>query len=156
MGPRNTDNPQDISNAYELGKRIATEGWVLLSGGMAVGVMKAVNKGAKDAGGLTVGILPTVDTLGASDDIEISIITGMGAGRNNINVLSSDVVIACGLGSGTASEIALAIAAHKPVILINDHPTSHAFFKELGGVLVSIALTPLEAIEKAKSLLKVI
>jgi len=55
----------------------------------------------------------------------------MGSARNNINVLSSDVVIACGMGVGTVSEVALALKANKPVVLLTDHQESQLFFKSL-------------------------
>src|SRR4028119_1144630 len=108
MGPGEQATATDLQNAYELGKLIAQQGWVLLTGGRNVGVMDAANTGAKAANGLTVGILPTADPSGISKAIDIPIFTDMGNARNNINVLSSDVVIACGMGAGTASEVALA------------------------------------------------
>ena len=75
--------------------------------------MDEVSKGAKDAGGLVVGVIPTSDRSGCSDAVDIAIVTGMGNARNNINVLSSDVVVACGMGPGTASEVALALKSQK-------------------------------------------
>jgi uncharacterized protein (TIGR00725 family) len=63
--------------------------------------------------------------------VDIAIPTGMGSARNNINVLASDVTIACGMGPGTASEIALALKANKKVIILNDRPESHRFFQSL-------------------------
>src|SRR4028119_2317735 len=108
MGPGTGASQADQQNAHALGKLIAEEGWVLLTGGRNVGVMDAANTGAKAANGLTVGILPTVEPSGISKAIDIPIFTDMGNARNNINVLSSDVVIACGMGAGTASEVALA------------------------------------------------
>ena len=74
--------------------------------------MEAVNEGAKNADGnaLTIGILPGKDKKELSDCVDVGIVSGMDNARNNINILSSDVVIACGYGgSGTASEIALAL-----------------------------------------------
>jgi len=69
-----------------------------------VGVMDAASLGAKAANGLTIGILPTDDTSAMSKAVDIAIITDMGLA---ISMSSSDVVIACGMGAGTASEIAL-------------------------------------------------
>lgn len=153
MGPGPTAREWDCSTAFELGKLIANEGWTTLSGGMAVGVMDAVSRGARENGGLTIGIGPTADSGGMSSAVDIPIVTGMGSGRNVINVLSSDVVIACGMGPGTASEIALAIKAGKPVILLNDADWATAFFARLGGKLVQTASTPEEAIKKARAYL---
>jgi uncharacterized protein (TIGR00725 family) len=143
----------DVGLAFELGKLIAHEGWVLLSGGRNNGVMDAVNKGAREAKGLTIGILPTKDRAFISEAVDIPIITDMGSARNNINVLSSDVVIACGVGgAGTASEIALALKAKKPVILLNESDESRAFFKKIGGPVIQEVVTAQQAIEIAKAI----
>jgi uncharacterized protein (TIGR00725 family) len=83
-----------------------------------------------------------------SPHVDVSIITEMGSGRNNINVLTSHVVVACGLGgAGTVSEVALAVKAGKPVILVDASPADVAFFRKLGKRLVSAASSPEEAIE---------
>lgn len=152
MGPGDAATPQNIKNAHMLGKLIAQEGWVLLSGGRNSGVMDAVNKGAKDANGLTVGIMPTNEPDTFSDSVDIVIITEMKSARNNINVLSSKVVVACGLGAGTASEIALAIKAKKKVILIDIDQDSQNFFKKIGKDNIIIANTPQEVIVIIKDL----
>ena len=120
--------------------------FVTLSGGRDAGVMAAVNRGAKSAGGLTVGILPDRERRGISVHVDIHIITDMGSARNNINVLSSDVIIACGMGRGTAAEIALALKAEKKVILLACPAAAQTFFRELGGAHVSVAGTPEEAV----------
>ena len=109
----------ELENAYTLGTLIANQGWILLNGGRESGVMKASAKGASDQGGLTIGILPGNDPQEASQYIRIPIVTGLGNARNCINVLSSDVVVACPGGMGTLSEIALALKCGKPVILLN-------------------------------------
>jgi uncharacterized protein (TIGR00725 family) len=130
---------EDEVTAFALGKKIAENKWVLLSGGRSSGVMEAVNRGAKDAdrNALTIGILPDSDKKRLSDCVDVGIVTGMGSARNNINILSSDVVIACGHGgSGTASEIALALKSEKQVILLNERPESGRFFATIGGDLV--------------------
>lgn len=149
MGPEKATEV-DLRRARELGKFIAKEGWVLLSGGRSVGVMDAVNRGAKESGGLTVGVLPAADRTGVSEAVDISIVTGMGSARNVINVLSSDVVIACGIGAGTASEIAHALRAGKHVVLLTDDEEAKVFFRKLGGELVSVVMTPSEAVEKVR------
>lgn len=139
MGPGDLATETDIKNAYNLGKLIAQEDWILLTGGRNVGVMDAVNKGAKEAGGLTIGVLPSNNTKNVSDAVDIAIMTDMGNARNNINVLSSDVIVACGIGLGTVSEIALALKNKKPVILLNEHQDSQQFFLNLSSDLVNIA-----------------
>src|SRR5687767_3905854 len=107
-----------VSNAREVGRMIADRGWVLISGGRNAGVMKAANEGAKTAKeSLTIGILPDSDTS-VSNAVDVAIITDTGNARNNIIVLSADVIIACGVdGAGTASEISLAMKNRKQVIL---------------------------------------
>ena len=110
---------RDCRAAYELGSLIAANGWVLLNGGRNCGVMDASAQGAFQQGGMTVGILPDSDPNNISDFIQIPIITKMGSARNAINVLSSQVVVACKGGAGTISEIALALKHGKPVILMD-------------------------------------
>lgn len=106
---------QTTRSAYEVGRLIAENGWVLLNGGRDAGVMAASTLGAHEAGGLVVGILPT-DTVAGCAPVDIAIPTGLGDGRNIINVHSSRVVIALPGGAGTVSEIALALKVGKPVI----------------------------------------
>ena len=152
MGAGENAAESAVRHAYTLGQLIAQEGWILLNGGRNCGVMDASARGAKEAGGLTVGILPDADLHQASAYVDIPILTGLGSGRNNINVLSSDVVIACRGGAGTLSEIALALKAEKPVILVDFaigalfDPTEREYLMQVN--------TPAEAIELVKKLLK--
>jgi uncharacterized protein (TIGR00725 family) len=140
MGAGEHATPTDVQNAYELGQKIAEAGWIVLSGGRDTGVMDAVSRGAKSRGGLTIGILPRI-TSRRSESIDIPIITDMGNARNNINVLSSHAIVACGMGAGTASEIALAIKARKRVILMTEDLQAREFFRSLNPELVSLAET---------------
>lgn len=149
----------DVENARALGELIAREGWVVLSGGRNAGVMDAVNEGAKRvAGSLTIGILPNAgedEGRSVSRYVDVTIYTGMGNARNNINVLSSNVVVACGAsGAGTVSEIALALKTPvpRPVILLTDDSETIAFFKKLDGKMVMVATTPVEVIEIIRTL----
>ncbi|MEM9161837.1 MAG: cytochrome [Cyanobacteria bacterium P01_F01_bin.4] len=151
MGPGAVAPDSICVTAYKLGCQIAQQGWVLLTGGRNVGVMDAASRGALDAGGLTVGILPDADAGALSDSVIIPIFTDMGSGRNNINVLSSQVVVACGLGAGTAAEIALAIKAKKPVVLMQMDSLTVSFFQRLGPV--TVAETVAIAIDQIKSCL---
>lgn len=153
MGPGDDATAEEIRLAEELGFLIAQEGWVTLSGGRNAGVMDAVNRGAKRADGLTIGILPTKEKEKTSLCVDIPVVTDMGSARNNINVLSSDVVVACGMGRGTASEVALALKANKAVVLLAASSSSRAFFLEIGGRLVSIVESPTQAIEVCRDLL---
>lgn len=153
MGPGNKATATNLQNAYELGKLIAQQGWVLLTGGRNVGVMDAANMGAKAANGLTIGILPTADPNAISEAVDIAIITDMGNARNNINILSSNIVIACGISAGTASEIALALKSNKKVILLNDDEEAKVFFKKMSPENVYIANGVAAAIAIAEDIL---
>jgi len=153
IGPGEGAPEAATAAAFELGRLIAGEGWVLLTGGRSAGVMEAASRGARAGGGLTVGILPTADAAGASEFVDIAVVTGMGQARNNINALSSRLLFACGMGAGTASEIALAFKAHKRVILLGTDAASEKFFQSLGQGDAFTADDPSAAIELAKNLL---
>ncbi len=150
MGPGQASE-KNLKLAQELGEAIATEGWVLLTGGRSMGVMDAASRGAKTKGGLVVGVLPTSDTEGMSGWVDIPILTGMGSSRNQINVLSSQVILAIGMGAGTSSEISLAIKAGKPVILLAAEQADADFFFRLGNV--QQANTAEEAVGMIKALI---
>ncbi|TVQ10643.1 MAG: TIGR00725 family protein [Leptolyngbya sp. DLM2.Bin27] len=140
MGPA-AATPEQLETAYALGYAIASVGWVVLTGGRAAGVMAAASRGAKAAGGLTIGILPSATGDDMSADVDIAIVTGLGDARNVVNVRSSRVVVACGLGPGTASEIALALKAQKPVILMEMSPSACALWQSLATGPIAIAPT---------------
>lgn len=153
MGPGEKAKEIDLQNARQLGKLIAQQGWVLLTGGRNIGVMDAASWGAKSAEGLTIGIIPERNLKNVSEFVDIPILTNMGSARNNINVLSSDVVIACGIGPGTVSEIALALKAKKKVIFLTDEIESFIFFEKLSPQLVHSVASPEAAISTIKSIL---
>ena len=100
--------------AEDLGRGIAQRGWTLVSGGLS-GVMEAASKGANTDGGTVVGILPTGATADANPHVTIPIATNMGHARNAIIAHTADVLVACGGGYGTLSEIALANKLGKKV-----------------------------------------
>lgn len=153
MGPGHGATETGIQNATDLGNRIAGEGWVLLTGGRNVGVMEAASMGAQQVGGLTIGILPFEKTNGMSQYVDIPICTGMGSARNNINVLSSDVIVACGSGAGTTSEIMLTLKASKPLVLLDPSPKLVSFLKELSYPEPKMAQSPEQAISHIKKFL---
>jgi uncharacterized protein (TIGR00725 family) len=126
---------------------------VLLTGGKNAGVMDAASRGAKSADGLVVGVLPGRDSISKSPAVDVAIVTDMGNARNNINVLSSNVVIACGMGLGTASEVALALKNYKPVILLNQSQLIEQFFASLTTENLFSAQTVEEAIALVKEIL---
>ena len=104
--------PEEYEAAYATGRMIAGNGAVLVCGGLG-GVMEAACRGAQEAGGTTVGILPGME--GGNPYLDITIRTGLGHARNVLVVLSADAVIAIGGKYGTLSEIAIALKAGRPV-----------------------------------------
>lgn len=122
MGAGSDLDEQTRTAAYRVGALVAAQGWVLLTGGSAGGVMDAASRGAHEAGGLVVGVLRSADGSEASPFLDIAIRTGMGEARNVINVLSSDVVVALPGGAGTLSEVALALKSRKTVIVLGWDP----------------------------------
>ena len=105
--------------AATVGRLLAEHGAVLLCGGLG-GVMEAAARGAQQAGGLTVGMLPGADPNEANPYIDVPLATGMGEMRNALIVRAAQAVIAIGGGWGTLSEIALAQRTEKPVIGLHD------------------------------------
>jgi uncharacterized protein (TIGR00725 family) len=101
--------------AEDVGRLIAKRGAVLICGGLG-GVMDTASKGAKSAGGITVGILPQNHTKDANPNIDIPIASGFGEGRNVIIARTADAIIAVGGEYGTLSEIAFGLKMGKPVI----------------------------------------
>ena len=148
MGAGDPD-PLHLAEARELGRRIAERGWIVLTGGRPAGVMDAAAAGAKEIrGSVTLGILPDDRADLASPYVDIAVLTDLGNARNNLNVLTSRVIVACGVeGAGTASEVALAIKNGRPVILLRPSAEAWAFFGPLGGGLAHRAETPAEAVE---------
>ncbi len=153
MGGGEGVSPEVYRAAYRLGAMIAREGWILLNGGRPAGVMEASAKGAKENGGLTVGILPDNGAGPVSSYIDIPIATGMGDARNCINVLSSDAVVALPGKAGTISEIALALKSEKSVVLLN-FDTCGLFDDYRRRGLLKTAESPEEAVLLIKSCLE--
>ena len=147
MGPGEAATAEDCANAERLGEAIAERGWVVLTGGRPIGVMQAALRGARRCGGLTIGVLPDSTPDGATPDAEIRIVTGLGEGRNFVNVLTSDVMCVCGMSAGTASEVALALKAGRPTILIAPAAISEQFWRSLGGDALHAAATVGEAVQ---------
>jgi len=104
--------------ASQVGKYIAENGGVLVCGGMG-GIMEGAARGAKEAGGVTIGILPTDNKEDANEYIDYVIPTGFGEARNIMVVKTADAVVAFPGKYGTLSEMAFALHAGKPVVSIN-------------------------------------
>jgi uncharacterized protein (TIGR00725 family) len=106
--------------AEALGRQLAQRGAVVVCGGLT-GVMEAVAKGARAGGGLTIGILPGNDARDANAYIDVPLATGMGEMRNALIVRVAGAIVAIGGGTGTLSEIALALRIGTPVVGLQDN-----------------------------------
>lgn len=129
IGPGERALDVNTDDAFQIGQIVGKFQMTLLTGGRNIGVMHAACKGAKKTGGITVGILPEENKKNVSSFIDIPVITGQGSGRNNINILTSDLIIAVGNGPGTLSEIALAMKAKKTLIIYKPDDDAVKFFK---------------------------
>jgi uncharacterized protein (TIGR00725 family) len=117
VGPGDAD--ADVATTAEaVGRELAGRGAVVVCGGLG-GAMEAACRGAKEAGGTTVGILPGRDRRDANPHVDVALATGLGEGRNALVVRAADALVAVGGGFGTLSEIALALRAGKAVIGID-------------------------------------
>jgi len=101
--------------AEDVGRRIAEAGAVLVCGGMG-GVMEAACRGAKAAGGTTIGILPGPDRADANRYVDVAIATGINEARNLAIIRTADALVAVGGSYGTLSEIGFALKAGKKVV----------------------------------------
>ena len=111
-----SDPQTSLANlAFELGRGIAERDAVLICGGLT-GVMEHAARGARSAGGLTIGLLPGEDPAEANEYIDVAIASGLGHARNAILARTADGVVALGGGLGTLSEIALALRNGRPTV----------------------------------------
>ncbi|HMA46434.1 MAG TPA: TIGR00725 family protein, partial [Frankiaceae bacterium] len=101
--------------AYEVGARLARAGLLVVTGGLG-GVMAAASRGAVEAGGRTLGLLPGTDPAAANPWVQAVVPTGLGQARNALVVGSAAALVAVGGGWGTLSEVALALRDGRPVV----------------------------------------
>jgi len=104
-----------MTAAEAVGRGLAARGAVVVCGGLG-GAMEAACRGAKEAGGMTVGLLPGLDRRDANPYVDVAITTGLGEARNALVVRAADTLIAVGGGYGTLSEIGLALRTGKRVV----------------------------------------
>jgi uncharacterized protein (TIGR00725 family) len=144
----------EYATAMEVGRLVAEAGATLVCGGLS-GVMEAAARGAREAGGSTIGILPGHDRSLANPYLDHVITTGLGHARNLAVVSSGDAVIAIGGSYGTLSEIGLAARLSRPVVILsgwrlqNDLGTEgiwHASSPREAMALIRQALGPREAL----------
>ena len=136
---------KELAWAEEVGRLLARSGIVLVCGGLG-GVMEAACRGAKSAGGLTVGILPMADRDAGNTYLDVAIPTGIGYAWNCIVAYSGDAVIAIGGSSGTLSEIAYATIRGVPVVTLGSWRLEERELSD-GASLVPVR-TAAEAVEK--------
>ena len=132
-----------FEKAREVGRLVAERGGTVVCGGLS-GAMEAAARGAAEAGGTAIGILPDEDRRRANEYLTHSIATGAGHARSLAVVCSGDVVVAVGGEYGTLSEIGLARKVGRPVVALESW--------ELGAH-VAVTSSPEEAVEAAFGLL---
>ncbi|MBE9507981.1 MAG: TIGR00725 family protein [Chloroflexi bacterium] len=140
--------PEETAAAEAVGRALAEAGAVLICGGCG-GVMEAACRGAKSAGGLTIGILPGTDRSEANPYVDIPIVTGIRCARNVIIARTAQAAIAVGGSYGTLSEIAFALSSDTPVVGLGTWEVQRQ-----GHPLAPIvrAATPEEAVARALEL----
>ena len=152
--------PQALAAAEEVGRRVAEAGAVVVSGGLS-GVMEAVSKGAKSAGGLVIGVLPGFDKRDANRYVDVAFTTGMGFMRNTLTVRAADAVIMISGGIGTLNELTVAYEDKPTVILegtggwsdrIREIAYKGVHLEEAGRHVLHYATTPKEAVDLALEL----
>jgi hypothetical protein len=142
IGARHAEGPA-AHLAYKIGKIVAEENAILICGGLG-GVMENAAKGAKENGGMTIGILPGSDKSDANSYIDIAIPTSMGFSRNCIVACSADIIVALPGSHGTNSEICYGLVFKRPVIDLGNW--------NIDGMIK--ARSVLEAQKKIKQLIK--
>ncbi len=114
--------------AEQVGELLARNGAIVITGGRR-GISEAACKGAKRAGGMTIGILPSSDYYEANPYVDHAICTGIGEARNTIIVMTADGVIAFPGKFGTLSEMAFALLEQKPVVSLGSWDVSPIVMK---------------------------
>jgi uncharacterized protein (TIGR00725 family) len=139
--------------AAAVGRQVAAQGYTLVCGGLGGG-MAAACRGAKEAGGVTIGIIPGYDERAANPWVDHVICTGLGQARNVLVAASGQALIAVGSGWGTLSEIALGLRLGRPVVLVGGWAEvlataeGQAAITALDGEVI-VADTPPAAVEAA-------
>lgn len=139
---------EEAAAAEAVGRALAQAGATLVCGGLG-GVMKAACRGAKSAGGLTIGILPGTNASEANHYVDIPIVTGLRCARNVIIARTAQAVIAVGGKYGTLSEIAFALSFGKPVVGLGAWEVSR---EGRPPAPIVRAATPQEAVRRAMAL----
>jgi len=142
---------EELLLAGAVGRLIAERGCTLVSGGLG-GAMAAACRGAREAGGATIGIIPGYDDRAANPWVEHVVCTGLGQARNALVAATGQALIAVGGGWGTLSEIALGLRLGRPVVLLGGWDSvlatdeGRARATDLEGTIV-VAANPEDAVE---------
>ena len=158
--PRDPVPEKALRMAEDVGRLIAERKGIVVTGGLS-GVMEAVSRGAKSAGGVVIGILPGFDKGDANEYVDIAITTGMGWMRNTLTVRAADAVIMISGGIGTLNELTVAYELKPTVILegtggwssrIREVAYEGKHLEEAKIAELHFAQTPEQAVEMAFSL----
>jgi hypothetical protein len=135
---------QALDSAFEVGRLVARSGAVVVCGGLG-GVMEAASRGAREEGGLVVGILPGNSPADANPWVDIPIATGLGYTRNALVVMNADAIIAVDGEYGTLSEIAHGLIHGKKVVGLRTWDVRGVTVAETAEEAVRLALEGLSA-----------
>ena len=148
IGSSNPATEEHVALAESVGQELARRGITVVCGGLT-GIMEAVCRGAKSAGGVTIGILPGYSAVDANKYVDIPIVTAMGYSRNVIVVHTGRAVIAVGGAYGTLSEIGHALGDGIPVVGLKTWELSrNGDGQPIDGAIIQ-AFDPADAVDKA-------
>jgi uncharacterized protein (TIGR00725 family) len=133
VGPGEGASADAVADAERIGELAASAGWVVLCGGRNAGVMAAAARGAARAGGIALGLLPSPDDRDTAPGLTAALATGLGEARDAVLAQSCHAMVVCGMSAGTAAEVALAIRAWKPVVLVRPDRAAEEFLGGLAG-----------------------
>jgi len=132
----------ELTDAYAVGRALAEAGHVVLCGGLG-GVMREAARGATDAGGTAVGLLPGDDPADGDEHLSVALPTGLGEARNALLVRSCAGFVAVGGSWGTLSEVALAVRTGRPVAWLHAWSVTGA---GAGSEHLAVLSSPAEAV----------
>ena len=137
-----------LRTAFEVGRELGRRGHVLICGGRG-GVMREACRGAKESGGLTIGILPGEDTSDANEFVDVPLPSGVGFARNVMVARAGEGVIAIGGNYGTLSELAFALISGRPIVGLETWELRDAMGQEPPIERFTDAAAAVDAIERA-------
>lgn len=148
VGPGDDASAEVCALARQVGLLLAARGAVVITGGLG-GVMSAAAHGARDGGGLVIGLLPGADRSAGNEHLTVTIPTGLGQARNAVIVRAADGLVAVGGSWGTLSEIALATRAGKPVVCLRGWTVTDADGRPLPLVVADTAAEAVAVLRNA-------